>query len=285
MTIYLLTTGFWSVTLGQTALLEAACQQRGLPYVALESTTANRLALPELQPGDALYNISREGLRMEEELWRPGVATFYAGNRPPRGVEDTTRWLADHTRAGLAQPRTVVHATADRALLTGYVEYLGGFPIVVKVASGMRGIGVMRVDSWPGLFSLTDHLAATNTEFILRQYIDGASAGRLMVIGDQVVGALEYDIPPDDFRTNAAAGLPPRLTRFAPEVEALAVAATQAIGFEMAGVDVILDHSGQAYLLEANLRCGFATFPKVGIDVPGMLVEYLAAKAERMGRA
>lgn len=282
MKIYLFTTGFSATTLERVTLLEAACQQRGLACEVLESTTADRLALPELRPGDALYNVTRDGLRLEETLWRPGVATFYAGDRPPRGLQDTTRWLPDHTRAGLEQPRTVAHATADRALLTRYVAYLGGFPLVLKVADGAFGIGVMRVDSEPALLSLVDYLAAVGADFILRQYIRGAHTARLMVIGDQVVGALEYDMPPNDFRTNAEAALPPRLMRFSPEVEALAVAAAQTIGVEMAGVDIMFDQAGKAFLLEANLRCGFATFPKLGLDVPGMMVAYLATKAERL---
>ena len=282
MTIYLLTTGCSANTLERTALLEAACALRGIACVLLESTTADYLALPEPQPGDALYNTTRDGLRLEELLWRPGVATFYAGNQPPRGIQDTTRWLAAHTRAGLVQPRTLHHATADRVLLPRYVAHLGGFPVVLKVAGGTLGTGVMRADSWPALLSLVDYLVATGTEFILREYLPSTRTGRLLVIGNQVVGGLEYDTPPDDFRTNAASALPPRLTHFTAEVEALAVASASSIGMELAGVDVLFDERGQAYLLESNMPCGFATFPKLGLDVPGMMVAYLAAKAERL---
>ena len=282
MTFYLLTTGFSANILERAALLEAACQQRGLACVHLETSTADRLALPELRPGDALYNATRDGMRLEELLWRPGVATFYAGNQAPRGIQDTTRWLAAHTLAGLPQPRTIIHPTADRALLTRYVEHLGGFPLVLKVAGGTLGTGVLRADSWPALLSLVDYLVATGADFILREYLGSAGSGRLMVIGDRVVGALEYDNLPTDFRTNAAGGPPPRLTRFTPEAEALAVAATHAVGAELAGVDVLLDRQGGARLLEINLPCGFATFPKLGVDVPGMMIEYLTAKAARL---
>ena len=117
MTVYLVTTGFSANTIERAALLEAACQQRGVACVVLESTTADRLALPALEPGDALYNATRGGVRLEETLWRPRVATFYTGDQPPRGIQDTTRWLAAHTLAGLPQPRTIIHPTADRALL------------------------------------------------------------------------------------------------------------------------------------------------------------------------
>ena len=280
--LYIITTGFSANTQERAALLEAACRQRSISCTALESTTTNRLELPSLQAGDALYNATIGGVRLEESLWRPGVATFYEGAVSPHSIQDTTRWLPGHTRASLSQPRTVIHATADRNHLSRYVDYLGGFPIVIKAAGGTLGTGVMRVDSWPALYSLVDYLTSISTDFVLREYIESAGSGRLMVIGDRVVGALEYNNPPGDFRTNAASALPPRLTHFAPEVEALAVAATHSAGAEMAGVDVLFDSQGRAFLLEINIPCGFATFPKLGIDVPGMMVDYLAAKAARL---
>ena len=76
---YVITTGFSANTQERAALLEAACRQRGISYATLESTTTNRLELPSLQVGDALYNATIGGVRLEESLWRPGVATFYEG--------------------------------------------------------------------------------------------------------------------------------------------------------------------------------------------------------------
>ena len=278
MTLYILTTGFSANTQERAALLESACRQRSTPCVILESTTANRLMLPNLQPGDALYNATREGLRLEEELWRPGVATFYTGGTP-LGLQDTTRWLAAHSRAGLAQPRTVAHATADRALLARYAEYLGGYPLVLKTAGGTLGTGVMRVDSHAALLSLADYLVATGADFLLREYMESAGTARLMVVGNEVVGALEYDNPPADFRSNAAPELHPRLISVSAAAEALAVAAVHAAGVEMGGVDLLFDQHGCPQLLEMNIPCGFATFPKLGIDVPGRMVEHLLQKA------
>ncbi|MFC6223777.1 RimK family alpha-L-glutamate ligase [Hymenobacter artigasi] len=278
MTLYILTTGFSANTLERAALLETACQQRGIPCIILESTTVDRLALPNMHPGDALYNATREGLRLEEELWRPGVATFYTAG-PPLGLQDTTRWLAAHSRAGLAQPRTVAHATADRALLSRYADYLGGYPLVLKTAGGTLGTGVMRVDSHAALLSLADYLMATGADFLLREYMESSGTARLMVVGNEVVGALEYDNPPADFRSNAAPDLHPRLVSVSAAAEALAVAAVHAAGVELGGVDLLFDQQGRPQLLEMNIPCGFATFPKLGIDVPGRMVEHLIQKA------
>lgn len=281
MTFYVITTGFSANTLERAALLRAACSERGVHCLVVESTTIDRLTLPNLQVGDALYNASRDGMRLEESLWRPGVATFYTNDMPPRGVQDTTRWIADHTRADLPQPRTISHQTADRELLARYVEELGGFPLVVKIANSTLGNGVIRTDSWPALLSLIDYLAVQGTDFILRQYIEGSGSCRLMVIGNRVVGSLEYDNPTNDFRTNAGCESQPRLAQFSSNVEALAVAAVRAVGVELGGVDVMCSDDGLIYLLEMNIPCGFATFSKLGVDVPGMIVEHLKEKSER----
>jgi hypothetical protein len=282
MTVYLLTTGFSGNTLERASLLEDACRQRNVDCIVIESTTSDRLTLPTLKCGDALYNATRHGLQLEDLLWRPGVATFYANGRAPRGIQDTTRWVADHNRAEISQPRTIVHATASRILLEKYVDFLGGFPIVLKVAGCTLGTGVMRADSWPSLLSLVDYLVATGTDFILRQSLPGSGSFRLMVIGEQVVGTLQYDNPVHDFRTNASSESHPRLVQTHAESAAVAVAAVQAIGMELGGVDIMVDQDGKPYLLESNIPCGFATFPKLGVDVPGLMIDHLINKSERL---
>jgi glutathione synthase/RimK-type ligase-like ATP-grasp enzyme len=101
-----------------------------------------------------------------------------------------------------------------------------------------------------------------------------------MVIGNEVVGSLQYDNPPNDFRTNASDDSHPRITKFGSDVEHIAVSSVRSAGMELGGVDVIFRPDGKVYLLEMNMPCGFATFPKLGIDVPGMMVEYLLMKAK-----
>lgn len=282
MTTYFIITGFSDETRERAALLEAACRQRGIVCTTMESTTADRLALPTLRPGDALYNATRGGMRLEELLWRPGVATFYNAGQPPRGIQDTTRWLAPHARAELPQPQTINHTTADKELLEHYAAHLGGFPLVVKVAGGSRGTGVMRVDSLPALFSLTDYLASSGAEFVLRQYINSDGVVRLFVVGSNVVGTLKNPNRHKDFRTNLGLENEFALTSVSEEVQQTAIQAVHAVGVELGGVDMIIDRAGKHFLLEMNFPAGFAKFPSLGVDVPGRIVEHLAAKAARL---
>jgi hypothetical protein len=257
------------------------CAARALPIEVevIDFNTANRCALPELRKGDALYNASRGGLRLEDWLWRPGVTTFWQKGITPRALQDTTRWIPFHDRAGITQPRTIPHCTNNKTLLTSYVDKLGGLPVIVKIADSTLGRGVMRIDSLASLYSVADHLEHQGQEYVLRQYIDSETTARLMVVGSNVVGALKYVAPEDDFRTNAPGALPGELHCYSSDIEFFAVKATQAIGSELGGVDIAFAADGSPVLLEVNVPCGFARFEQLGVRVAAGMVQHLCHKS------
>ena len=115
------------------------------------------------------------------------ATTFYRRNPELNLItSSTTEWSIVHDKKGLNAPRTIFSLTADRALLKRYVEYLGGFPIVLKVVGGTRGIGTIKAESWHGLLSMADYLVGIGARFILRQFIDAEFGVRAMVIGNDV---------------------------------------------------------------------------------------------------
>lgn len=55
--------------------------------------------------------------------------------------------------------------------------------------------------------------------------------------------------------------------------------AAHALGYDFAGVDILLHPSGRAYLLEANFPCFFPQAERFGrADVAGLMVEHLLAR-------
>jgi RimK family alpha-L-glutamate ligase len=84
---------------------------------------------------------------------------------------------------------------------------------------------------------------------------------RIYVVGDEAVGAMRRYAPDDDWRTNVARGGRVRdATPDVPEdVMQLAVDATQTLGLDYAGVDVIEGVDGW-YVLEVNVTAGFKGF-------------------------
>src|SRR5947207_1181432 len=124
-----------------TDLLRTACEQRDVDYLEVGAPLFDYDPLRCLTKGDLLYRpaVSLAAQRVEQFLYAPGVATFYADRTGPCfGLLNPT---LVYERAGLPIPRTLYCSTTHRATLRRFVERLGGFPVVMKMAGGERGVG------------------------------------------------------------------------------------------------------------------------------------------------
>jgi len=284
-TLYHLHEGDGALAHERVRIVEEACNRAGIAFRALDSLTANYGDLPKLVPGDMLFNAGRGSVRLETLLTRPFVATFRdCGSTRFTNPGDTTVHCAVLEMLGLPQPRTIHRLPPDNDSLTDYVDALGGFPVVLKIAGGTMGIGTIIVESMRSLRSVCDYLRTTGDEFILRQYIDAAHVARLCVLGNRVVASLKYAVADDDFR-----GMPYRMggqqMRFGDEVEALALAAAKAAEYEFTGVDIIIDKAGCPYVLEVNPPSNFVAYEReMNIPIGDMIVAHLRAKADRLSK-
>ncbi len=187
-----------------TRLLREACLTRSIDYQEIHAPLFDYRDERQLEPGDLLYRpaVSFTAIRVEQFLYADGVSTFYAD---PEGVYFNPMAAAMlFQRAGLDIPLTFYCPTPDRGLLSGYVDRLGGFPVVVKMLGYSRGIGVIRVDSLPALYSVMDFATAEGKTPQLMAYVDEAVHWRLTVVGDRVASAYRNTQEIDDFRTYAS---------------------------------------------------------------------------------
>lgn len=274
--------GYYEGVSRRIELLKEACESRGVEFYALDSLKCDYSDLPQLGAGDFLYNCARGSQALESLLINDQVTTFYIRNPSYVALTSMTTLSIVHDKAGLPTPKTIYALTADRNLLRRYVEYLGGFPLVLKIEGGTRGIGVIKVDSWEGLVSLADHVVASGQKFVLRQFIDAPYGVRAMVLGNQVVGALKFLMPEGDFR-NAVLLTDIRYEphQLSPEEEALCVQATQLANLEMSGVDLLYDRAGKAHLLEINFPTGFQSFGGRPWKIQEQWIDYLIDKAKK----
>jgi hypothetical protein len=267
-----------------TSLLQQACAARDVKYVAVEATSF--LFEPEMraQPGDLLYRpaISMAATRVEQFLYDTGVSTLY---REPDDI-----WFGAmaspmlHQRMGVPVPRTFFCNTTDRSILRYFVEQLGGFPVVVKIQGFSGGLGVIRSDSWPSLFSLVEYLVHQGSGPLLCAYVPDATHWRVVVVGDRAVAAYRNTQETDDFRTYAGTDLCDYPEEVPQTLGELAVRATVTLRRELAGVDILEHGTGRFYVLEANFPCYFAQAQLVrGTDIAGAIVEHLLQKAARLG--
>ncbi len=283
MKFYFLHEGFYEgvqLRLGQVKL---ACEKLNVEFVAINSLTSDYSNLPKLTKTDLLYNATRGSETLETLLLNKEVTTFYINN-PDFVVSnpDTTKYSIIHDKANLLSPKTIFNITADRQLLKNYLDYLGGFPIIIKATGSTRGIGTMKIDSWQNLTSTIDYLMTTGDKFILRQFIKAKSGCRLIILGNEVIAGADFTMNENDFRNAVDLKQVKYFKReYSEAVNQAAITATHLANTEFSGVDFLEDKNGNFYLLEINFPTGFSGLIDVcGVDIPFKMVEYLKKKAD-----
>lgn len=225
-------------------LLRAACLRRGVRYVDVDPAAVLLEDDPRLSAGDLLYRQTSTpaAVRAEQRMAASGVATFYRSEERVFFSCDTPRLLLE--RAGIPMQPSFFCATADPDALQPVIERLGGFPIVA---------GETRVDSLPALVSL---LALVN-EVELRACDDDAVRWYVVVVGNRTISTV------------------------APTLRKLAVRALRALGLELGEVEIHEDARGDLVVARVDAWCDVARADEAGVDVAGMMVEHLLAKARR----
>lgn len=262
--------------------LQEAARQCGVDSAVHCSLNTDYSHLPALGGDDFLYNAARGSLTLESLLLNPDVATFYLTNPALNQTNSSTDFTIIHEKHGLRAPRTIHQLTSNRDLLKLYVEYLGGFPLILKSAGSTRGIGTIKIESWQNLISTADYLMTTGTKFILREFIHARSGCRMIVLGEQVIAAADFSLNKEDFR-NAVdlSQVHYTLREYPTEARELAVESARLANVAFAGVDLLETQSGEYVLLEANFPCGFSALIDVcSVDIPLLMVQYLLQKSE-----
>ncbi len=260
-----------------------ACNKRNIPAVLLDAERTSLLHLPTLQKGDLLYRATpgKHARIIEQLIMTEGVASCYSNPSYPL-LQRSSSFLT-HAKFGLPIIPTVADIPTDSERLASYVESIGGFPTIVKVAGQCRGVGVMKVDSIESLISIADFLHAQNITGILRAYIPHRIQGRLIVLGNSVIGGHANTAADGDFRSNAGE-LTKRSAKgatFPKEIEQLAIQAVHSLGLEFGGVDILFhEKTNEPYIAEVNFpMCFTATAEYTGIDIAGLLIDFLVQKS------
>jgi hypothetical protein len=282
MKFYGLHEGFYEGVQTRIDLLRAACGERGVEYVDVDSLTFDYTQIPKLGRKDLLYALSSGSQTLMSLLLNDEVTTFYKKNPELNLITSTTEWTILHEKKGLTAPRTIFSLTADRTLLSRYVDYLGGFPLILKSVGGTRGIGTIKIESWHSLLSTADFLMSCGTNFILREFIVAKFGVRAIVLGGDVIRSARFYFPKNDFR-NAAILSETRyeLHELDSPAQSLCIESVNEINLEMGGVDLLFDEANRFYLLEVNFPTGFHAFSSIGVDVAGALLDHLIQKACR----
>ncbi|MGH9857288.1 MAG: ATP-grasp domain-containing protein [Acidobacteriota bacterium] len=265
-------------------LLQKACDVKGINMRLYDQRTFTTLSGHDFpRAGDLLYRASADiwpnvGTRIiEQHLSQEGVATFYSSWQ---GVfHHGLDYFLLYEKMGIPTPRTIPHLTAHRATLKEYVKLLGGFPIILKVLGRSKGKGVLKIDSYPALFSTLDYILTLGVPVIMREYVPTPEAVRVIVVGNQTVAAVQFTPGSDDFRSNIGSGRTVKSCSVTPLVTQLALQASRVRGVEFAGVDILFRPDGAPVVAETNFPCQFATTQQIsGVDIAARMIEYLQQK-------
>ncbi len=192
---------------------------------------------------------------------------------------DKLRSLQILSKAGIDIPKTVfARETAD---FEGVLEQVGGAPVVIKIARGTHGNGVVLAETKKAALAVMQAFYVEGVSFLVQEYI-GESAGvdiRAFVVNGKVVASMLRQSLDDDFRSNlhqGGNGIPIKLTE---EERRVALRAAKAMGLTICGVDMMRSQRGPL-VLEVNCSPGFFIEKVTGRDVSSSIIDYIEQNAK-----
>ncbi len=227
-------------------------------------------------------NKTRYGTAMVRQLETQGIYTVSSSIAINR-TRDKLRSMQLLSKAGVAIPKTVFSRnTAD---IDDLIEMVGGVPVIIKLARGTHGNGVVLAETKRMAKSALQALYLHNedgTNILLQEFIK-ESAGtdiRAFVVGGRVVASMKRQSLDDDFRSNLHKGGEGTSVKLTLEERKMAVRAARAMGLNVAGVDLMRSARGPL-VLEVNASPGFGIEKVTGRDVATPIIEYIEQNAKR----
>lgn len=257
----------------QADYLHLACDQHGITYEQVDVDKIGPIELLELNIAktDGVYR-SAQGVKarkIEQNIGLRCIYSIYTDLNILVTGKGNSRLVME--KAGLPVVRSTPYLPKSKKELSKAVEYLGGFPCVIKISGGYEGVGVIRVDSTEALFSVVDYVQKNEKNYsVMMQYIAHKTYARLVVVNEHVIAATADEAPVGDFRANAR-GLRNNagdVHNPSNEVARLAAEGVRAMGLKCGGVDVMYADNGDFYFTEINSPFNFAeTQQRTDIDI------------------
>ena len=186
---------------------------------------------------------------------------------------DKLRSMQLLTKAGVGIPKTVfVRETAD---FDGVLEQVGGAPVIIKVARGTHGNGVVLAETRKAALAVMQAFYVESVNFLVQEFIQ-ESAGvdiRAFVVNGKVVASMLRQSLDDDFRSNLHQGGEGIVVKLTDEERRSAQKAAKAMGLTVCGVDMMRSARGPL-ILEVNSSPGFGIEMVTGRKVADKIIEY-----------
>jgi len=196
---------------------------------------------------------------------------------------DKLRTLQLLSKAGVGIPKTVF--SRSTAAVDDLIDQIG-LPMIIKVASGSQGSGVVLAETRKAARSVIQAFYVEGVSILLQEFIAEAAGAdiRAFVVGNKVVASYKRQSLDDDFRSNihkGGTGTPVKLTD---EEKSMALKAAKAVGLQICGVDLVISKRGPL-VLEVNSSPGIEGIENItGRNVAEKIIEYIELNAKRRQR-
>jgi ribosomal protein S6--L-glutamate ligase len=156
------------------------------------------------------------------------------------------------------------------------IKMVGGAPVIVKLLEGTQGVGVVLGETTKAAESVINAFKSLKANILVQEFIKEAKGVdlRCFVIDGRVVGAMQRQAAdPDEFRANVHLGGKVSAVKLSPEEKKTAIAATKAMGLQVAGVDILRSNKGPK-VLEVNSSPGLEGIEAAtGKDIAALMIE------------
>ncbi len=226
-------------------------------------------------------SITKYGTAIVRQFEMQGVYTTASSIAINRS-RDKLRSMQILARADVGIPKTVfARETTD---LDDVVEQAGGAPLIIKVARGTHGNGVVLAETKKAAQAVMQAFYVEGVNFLVQEFVQ-ESAGtdiRAFVVGGRVVASMKRQSLDDDFRSNLHQGGEGTIVKLTDEERKTALRAAKAMGLSICGVDMMRSERGPL-VLEVNPSPGFGIEKVTGRNVAEKIIEYIEqnAKAKR----
>lgn len=249
------------------------------PEVRYEGNTISDVdaIIPRISPSQTTY-----GTAMVRQFEMMNAYTLNKSIAIVRS-RDKLRSLQLLSKAGVGIPKTVF--SKSTSAVDDLIDLIG-VPMIIKVARGSQGNGVVLAETRKAAKSVVQAFYVEGVSILLQEFIEEAAGSdiRAFVVGNQVVASYKRQSLDDDFRSNihqGGKGTPIKLTD---EERKTALRAAKAMGLQVCGVDLIQSSRGPL-VLEVNSAPGLEGIEKVtGRDIAGKIIEYVEMNAKRRNK-
>lgn len=199
-------------------------------------------------------------------------------------ARDKLRSMQILARRGIDIPKTAVARGNEE--VDDLIEMVGGAPLIVKLARGSLGVGVVLAETKSAARAIIQAFLSQKVNVLIQEYVAEAAGSdlRVFVVDGQVVAAMKRSGPEGEFRSNVHLGGKTEVAKVTNKERNLAIRAAQAMNLQIAGVDILRSKRGPL-VMEVN------SFPMLegieeatGIDIAGQIIEHIEKNVEKKKR-